>query len=58
MESKDIKNITEIIKEESVVLSNLSNEMGKVIVGQKHLIERLLIGILANGHILLKVFQG
>ncbi len=58
MESKDIKNITEVIKEESGVLSNLSNEMGKVIVGQKHLIERLLIGILANGHILLEGVPG
>ena len=58
MESKDIKNITEIIKEESGVLSNLSNEMGKVIVGQKQLIERLLIGILANGHILLEGVPG
>ena len=58
MESKDIKNITEVIKEESDVLSNLRNEMGKVIVGQKHLIERLLIGILANGHILLEGVPG
>ncbi|MDP6923286.1 MAG: MoxR family ATPase [Candidatus Scalindua sp.] len=58
MESKDIKNITEIIKEEGGVLSTLSNEMGKVIVGQKHLIERLLIGILANGHILLEGVPG
>ena len=58
MESKDIKNITEIIKEESGVLSNLRNEMGKVIVGQKHLIERLLIGILDNGHILLEGVPG
>jgi len=58
MESKEIKNITEIIKEESGVLSNLSSEMGKVIVGQKHLIERLLIGILANGHILLEGVPG
>ncbi|KHE92052.1 MAG: AAA family ATPase [Candidatus Scalindua rubra] len=58
MVSKDIKNITDIIKEESGVLSNLSNEMGKVIVGQKHLIERLLIGILANGHILLEGVPG
>lgn len=58
MESKEIKNITEIIKEESGVLSRLSNEMGKVIVGQRHLIERLLIGILANGHILLEGVPG
>ncbi len=58
MESNEIKNITDIIKEESSVLSNLSNEMGKVIVGQKHLIERLLVGILANGHILLEGVPG
>lgn len=58
MQSKDIKNITDIIKEESQVLSNLTNEIGKVIVGQKYLIERLLIGILANGHILLEGVPG
>ncbi len=58
MQSKDIKNITDIIKEESQVLSDLINEIGKVIVGQKYLIERLLIGILANGHILLEGVPG
>ena len=58
MESKDIKNITDVIKEEGSILSSLINEMGKVIVGQKHLIERLLIGILANGHILLEGVPG
>ncbi|MFQ5712540.1 MAG: AAA family ATPase [Candidatus Scalinduaceae bacterium] len=58
MQSKDIKNITDIIKEESYVLSNLIDEIGKVIVGQKYLIERLLIGILANGHILLEGVPG
>ncbi len=58
MESRDIKNITEVIKEESTVLSDLTNEMSKAIVGQKTLIERLLIGILANGHILLEGVPG
>lgn len=58
MESTDIKNITDVIKEEGRILSSLINEMGKVIVGQKHLIERLLIGILANGHILLEGVPG
>jgi len=58
MESKDIKNITDIIKEEGSTLSSLIGEMGKVIVGQKHLIERLLIGIMANGHILLEGVPG
>jgi len=58
MEANNIKNITEVIKEESAVLSNLTNEMSKAIVGQKQLIERLLIGILANGHILLEGVPG
>jgi MoxR-like ATPase len=58
MQSKDIKNITDIIKEESRVLSDLTDEIGKVIVGQRYLIERLLIGILANGHILLEGVPG
>ncbi len=58
MKSKDIKDIADVIKEESKILSNLIDEMGKVIVGQKHLIERLLIGILANGHILLEGVPG
>ena len=58
MESTDIKNIKDVIKEEGRILSGLIGEMGKVIVGQKHLIERLLIGILANGHILLEGVPG
>ncbi len=58
MESTDIKNITDVIKEEGRILSGLIDEMGKVIVGQKRLIERLLIGILANGHILLEGVPG
>ena len=58
MRSADIENITDIIKKESSVLSNLIDEMRKVIVGQKNLIERLLVGILANGHILLEGVPG
>ncbi len=58
MESKDIKSITDTIKEENYILTNLINEIGKVIVGQKYLIERLLIGIMANGHVLLEGVPG
>lgn len=58
MESKDIKSISDTIREESHVLTNLTNEISKVIVGQKYLVERLLIGILANGHILLEGVPG
>ncbi|MEK7733039.1 MAG: MoxR family ATPase [Planctomycetota bacterium] len=57
MES-DVKQITEKVKRESDFANTLMFEMGKVIVGQKYLIERLLIGILANGHVLLEGVPG
>ena len=53
MES-DVKKITERVKQESDFVNTLMYEVGKVIVGQKYLIERLLIGILSNGHVLLE----
>ncbi len=46
------------IERESLFVENLSREMGKVIVGQKHLIDTLLIGLLSNGHILLEGVPG
>lgn len=57
MES-DVKKITERVKQESDFLNTLMYEVGKVIVGQKYLIERLLIGILSNGHVLLEGVPG
>ncbi|MBF8278196.1 MAG: hypothetical protein HW390_3269 [Candidatus Brocadiaceae bacterium] len=57
MES-DVKQITEKVKKESDFANTLMFEMGKVIVGQKYLIERLLIGILSNGHVLLEGVPG
>jgi MoxR-like ATPase len=57
MES-DIKKITERVKQESDFVNTLMYEVGKVIVGQKYLIERLLIGILSNGHVLLEGVPG
>lgn len=57
MES-DVKQITEKVKRESDFANTLMFEIGKVIVGQKYLIERLLIGILANGHVLLEGVPG
>lgn len=57
MES-DVKNITERVKRESDFVNTLMYEVGKVIVGQKYLIERLLIGILSNGHVLLEGVPG
>jgi len=57
-QSVDIKAINERIKEESSFVDLLTLEMNKVIVGQKHLIEGLLIGLLSDGHILLEGVPG
>ena len=54
----DIRAINEKIEKESAFVDLLSLEMNKVIVGQKHMIERLLIGLLGNGHILLEGVPG
>ncbi|NIN01742.1 MAG: AAA domain-containing protein [candidate division Zixibacteria bacterium] len=54
----DIKAIQEKVEKESLFVQELLAEMGKVIVGQKYLVERLLIGLLANGHILLEGVPG
>lgn len=54
----DIQELTEKVQEESSIIQMIQMEMGKVIVGQKHLGERLLIGLLVNGHILLEGVPG
>jgi MoxR-like ATPase len=56
--SVDIAVLTEKIKEESSFVALLRNEMGKVIVGQAKMLDRLLIGLLARGHILLEGVPG
>ncbi|MCI0532238.1 MAG: AAA family ATPase [candidate division Zixibacteria bacterium] len=54
----DIKAIQEKISRESAFVEKLNQEISKVIIGQKYLIERLLIGLLANGHILIEGVPG
>jgi len=54
----DIKAINEKIEKESAFIDLLNLEMNKVIVGQKHMVERLLIGLLGQGHILLEGVPG
>jgi len=54
----DIKAINEKIQKESAFVDVLLLEMGKVIIGQKYMVERLLVGLLANGHILLEGVPG
>ena len=56
--SVDISAINEKIAQESAFIDLLMLEMNKVIVGQKHMVERLLIGLLGQGHILLEGVPG
>ncbi len=54
----DIREINEKIQRESAFVDLLTMELRKVIVGQKHMVERMLIGLLSNGHILLEGVPG
>jgi len=54
----DIQEINEQVKVASEFVDNLRTEMGKVIVGQSYLVDRLILGLLANGHILIEGVPG
>ena len=57
-ENFDINELNELIRKESEFIDLLNLEIGNAIIGQKHMIERLVIGLLANGHILLEGVPG
>jgi MoxR-like ATPase len=54
----DVKQIENLVKEKSEFVKALFGEMDKVIVGQRYMLERMVIGLLANGHILLEGVPG
>jgi MoxR-like ATPase len=54
----DISALNEKIKQESAFIDLLMNEISKVIIGQKTMVERMIIGLLGNGHILLEGVPG
>jgi MoxR-like ATPase len=54
----NIQEITERVEKESLTLQQITSEMGKVVVGQKNLVERMLIGLLCDGHLLLEGLPG
>jgi len=56
--NEEIKALNERIKEESSFVEKLVGEIGKVIVGQRYMVERLLVGLLCNGHILIEGVPG
>ena len=58
MDEQELEQLEADIKEESHLIKRLVDEIGNVIVGQKYVIERMLIGLLADGHILLEGLPG
>jgi len=56
--AEDIRLLNEKISYSAVFIDKIHDELGKIIVGQSHMIERLLIGLLSNGHILLEGVPG
>ena len=52
-EAIDIRELNVLIEQKSAFVSNLTMGMNRVIIGQKHLVDTLLIGLLSDGHILL-----
>jgi MoxR-like ATPase len=58
MEQQDVRRLNDLVARESVFVEQVLGEIRKVIVGQKAMLERLLIGLLADGHILLEGVPG
>ena len=54
----DIRELNERIEKQSVFVTNLMTGMDQAIIGQKHLVESLLIGLLSDGHVLLEGVPG
>jgi MoxR-like ATPase len=58
MESSDVAQITDQVRKEAAFVEGLRQEIAKVIVGQRYMVDRILIGLLANGHILVEGVPG
>lgn len=56
--AEDIRLLNEKINHSATFIDKIHDEIGKIIVGQSHMLERLLIGLLSNGHILLEGVPG
>jgi MoxR-like ATPase len=58
MEANPVALMNEKVKKENSLINHLVQEIERVIVGQKYLIERLIVGLLANGHMLIEGVPG
>jgi MoxR-like ATPase len=54
----DVRALNELVAKESAFVDRLANEVGKVIVGQHYMVERILVGLLTGGHVLLEGVPG
>ena len=54
----DVRALNELVAKESAFVDKVLNEVGKVIVGQSYMVERILIGLLTGGHVLLEGVPG
>ncbi len=54
----DVRALNELVAKESAFVDRLTNEVGKVIVGQHYMVERILVGLLTGGHVLLEGVPG
>ncbi len=57
-QAEDIRQLTERVKEQNYFFSLLKQEINKVIIGQEYMVDRLLVGLLGNGHVLLEGVPG
>ncbi|MBP7173960.1 MAG: MoxR family ATPase [Cloacibacterium sp.] len=57
-QAEDIKQLTEKVREQNLFFSLLKQEINKAIIGQEYMVDRLLIGLLGNGHVLLEGVPG
>jgi len=55
---QDVRAMNDVVAQESAFVDDLMVEIGKVIVGQQHMIERILVGLLSGGHVLLEGVPG
>ncbi len=57
-QAEDIRQLTEKVKEQNYFFNILKQEINRAIIGQEYMIDRLLIGLLGNGHVLLEGVPG
>src|SRR5436190_11299733 len=58
MSKPNLNGLEDIVRKEHSILHSIFSEMGKVIFGQQYLLERIVIGLIANGHVLIEGVPG